>query len=166
MNRGGVTDWILGGWQINGITSMVSGSPSTPGQNFNSANTDTGSRRPDVIGDPNAISRSRPRSEQIQQFFNTAAFRRADLTNGTYRFGNAGRNIIIGPGVYLYDFSTYKNFKIREEIALQFRAEFFNLFNRPIFGKPGANVETPTYGKITSTASDPRDIQFGLRLVW
>ena len=82
----------------------------------------------DQIGNPNDLSHSRPRGQQVAEFFDTNAFRQADLTNGTYRFGNAGRNTIIGPGTYDWDFALFKNFQIRERGRGQFRVETFNLF--------------------------------------
>ncbi len=164
LSRGGAANAVLGGWQINGITAAVTGNPQSAFQVFNVANTDVGSIRPDLIGNPNDLSHSRPRGQQVAEFFDTAAFRQADLTNGPYRFGNAGRHIIIGPGTYDYDFALYKNFRIKESGQIQFRAEFFNLFNRPIFGAPGSTLGTPQFGVLTYTSTDSREIQFALRL--
>ena len=166
LTQGGPADWVLGGWQVNGITTAMSGSPSTITQTFNVANSDSGTPRPDVIGDVNGLSHSRPRGQQVKQFFNTAALRQANLTNGTYRFGDAGRDIMIGPGDYIYDFAVYKNFRIGESAALQFRTESFNIFNRAIFSKPDTNLGDPNFGSLTATSHDPREIQFALKLTW
>jgi hypothetical protein len=94
--------------------------------------------------------------------FSTAALAQA-LANGTPRFGNAGRNILIGPGIQQWDVSVIKRNPISEKVNLEFRAEFFNIFNHPNFGTPGATIATSAFGQLTSAAS-PRDIQFGLKL--
>jgi hypothetical protein len=90
---------------------------------------------------------------------------------GTY--GNVGRNVLIGPGLATTDLSLGKNVSIKEKVRAQFRAEFFNLFNRVNFGSPNAVVFTsaagtpsPTAGVITSTSTTSRQIQFGLKLLW
>jgi len=167
LNRGGAGNFLLGGWQINGITTFQSGSPFTVTQVFNGANTDGGQRRPDLIKDPNALSHSRPRGEQVAQFFDTSAFlenRPADPVNGPFRFGNAGRHIVIGPGINNFDFAAYKDFPFGEQRRAQFRAEFFNIFNHPIFANPGATLGTAQFGKISATAVEPREIQFAVKL--
>jgi len=136
-------------------------------QSFNGANNDVGQRRPDAISDPNALSSDRPRGEQVAKFFDTAAFREnrpADLVNGPYRYGTGGRHTVIGPGVMNWDFGIYKDFKITESKRVQFRTEFFNIMNRPNFSNPGVTLGTAQFGRITATATDPRDIQFALKL--
>ncbi len=166
LNKGAAA-FIAGGWQINGITSMQTGSPFTVTQVFNGANTDGGQRRPDLIGNPNGLSHSRSRGEQVAMFFDTSAFREnrpADIVNGPFRFGNAGRHIVIGPGTHIWDFAIYKDFKFTENRRLQFRTEAFNLFNRPIFANPGGTLGTAQFGRISDTVIDPREIQFALKL--
>ena len=69
---------------------------------------------------------------------------------------------IIGPGTLNWDFSVYKTFSVSERHRLQFRTEFFNVLNHPNLGNPGLTVGTANFGKITS-ASDPRELQFGLK---
>ena len=64
------------------------------------------------------------------------------------------------------DASLAKSFRITERASLEFRSEFFNLANHPIFGQPGATVGTPTVGVISGTRLDPRQIQFGLKLAF
>ncbi|MBI3697128.1 MAG: TonB-dependent receptor [Acidobacteria bacterium] len=167
LNRGGAANLLFGGWQINGITTFQSGSPFTVTQSFNGANVDGGQRRPDLIGNANGLSHSRPRGQQVAQFFDTTAFREnrpADVVNGPFRFGNAGRHIVIGPGINNWDFAAYKAFPFTESKQLQFRAEFFNLFNHPIFANPGSTLGTPQFGRLSATSVDPRDIQFALKL--
>ncbi|MBI3696351.1 MAG: hypothetical protein HY238_16125, partial [Acidobacteria bacterium] len=100
-------------------------------------------------------------------WFNLAAFvNRIGFVSGVgpYRFGNTGRNNVVGPGIVELDFAMAKSFRFTERTRLDFRSEFFNLPNHPIFGQPGATVGTVTYGVIGSTRLDSRQIQFGLKL--
>ncbi len=90
---------------------------------------------------------------------------------GTY--GNAGRNVLRGPTQFETDFSLAKKIVFTERLNLQFRAEFFNIFNHTNFNTPNPVVYTaatggpsPTAGVITSTATTSRQIQFGLKLLW
>jgi hypothetical protein len=86
---------------------------------------------------------------------------------GPFTYGDAGRNIVIGPGINDWDFSIFKNIPLgSEHRSLQFRTEVFNLFNHPIFGQPGGTAGTPQFGQISTTAIDSREIQFGLKLVF
>jgi hypothetical protein len=81
-----------------------------------------------------------------------------------FRYGNSGRNTIIGPGIIDWDFSAMKRFRFTERSNLEFRAEFFNIPNHPIFANPGLSVSTLSYGVIGGTVVDSREIQFALRL--
>src|SRR5262249_19347278 len=110
------------GWQISAIYSKASGLPATPFLSANNSGTGELNDRPDRVGDPNSGG-----PETRQAWFNKAAF--ATPAPGT--FGNAGRNIIIGPGTNIADFSLNKITKITERVSLQFRSEFFNIFNHP-----------------------------------
>jgi hypothetical protein len=83
---------------------------------------------------------------------------------GPYRVGNAGRNDLVGPGLTDLDASMSKSFFITERVHFDFRGEFFNLANHPIFGQPGATVGTAGEGQITSTRIPSRQIQLGLKL--
>ncbi|HYI95795.1 MAG TPA: carboxypeptidase regulatory-like domain-containing protein [Bryobacteraceae bacterium] len=148
---------LLEGWQIQGILSLATGFPFTPTANVVHG---TGSFVPqfaDRIADGNLSSDQR----SVDRWFDTAAFRRPAV--GT--FGTSGRNVLIGPGVANLDFALQKNTRIRETITLQFRAESFNITNNAQFFEPVANVDSPTFGRITS-AADPRRIQFGLKLLF
>jgi hypothetical protein len=162
LNEGGPLNVILGGWQLDGIVTLSSGSPLTALEVFNSENFDSGNSRPDQICNPNTLSHSRPTGAQVLEFFNTACFQQAAL----YTYGDAGRDTIIGPGVKNVDGGISKNFKLTEAAGLQFRAEAFNLFNHPDFAQPGQTLGTPQFGEITATAIDNRELQFALRLTF
>jgi hypothetical protein len=153
----GVADAVLGGWHINGIASFRSGQPFTVALGTTNANVGDGTERPDQLGDPN-LSGSQ---STVNRFFDTSVFARpAPLV-----FGNAGRNTVIGPGFTNFDFSLVKNFRLAEQITLQFRTEFFNALNHPNFFKPVATFTSPAFGSLTA-ANFSRQIQFALKLVF
>jgi hypothetical protein len=151
---------LAGGWEISAIITFQSGFPFSVLANQDFSNTDSANPRPDRVcngAGPQTIS------EWFDvNCFTTDALAQA-LANGTPRFGNSGRNILIGPAMQEWDVSAIKRNPITERVNLEFRAEFFNLFNHPNFGTPGATIGTDTAGQITSAGS-PRDIQFGLKL--
>jgi hypothetical protein len=164
-NANALVQGVLGGWQLGGIVTWQGGFPISAycasGSTYQ--NTDTPCRA-DATGISPSLSNPTP-----GDWFNTAAFvSRNDFVAGAgpYRFGNSGRNVIIGPGILELDASLQKSFNITERAHLDFRAEFFNLPNHPILGLPGSTVGTPTYGVIGSTALPSRQIQFALKLVF
>ena len=154
----GVVRHIVGGWQISPILEAQEGLFVTPSVTNNPANT-TGGQRPDRIGDPKL-----PRSERTpERWFNVAAF---DWTTPAVetRFGNSALNVIQGPGLVNLDLMVGRTFQINERVNLAFRAEFFNLTNEAHFNFPNTQVNTPNAGRINSTSSSMRQIQFGLKL--
>jgi hypothetical protein len=155
LSGAGPARYVLGGWQVNGINTFQTGLPFTPTLNSTTVNTGTGSR-PDRIGDgtlPNPT---------VDRWFDTSAF----ATPAPFTYGNAGRNILYGPGRVNFDFSLFKEFGIKEGTRVQFRAECFNLFNTPQFDLPNAAIGAGTAGTITSIVGTPRQIQFGAKVVF
>ncbi|MCX6592599.1 MAG: TonB-dependent receptor [Acidobacteria bacterium] len=150
-----LTDRLMQNWEVSGIFSIQTGRPLTPYLSVNTSNTFGGSDRPNLIGDPN----SGPKT--VQQWFSTAAFAIPAVGN----FGNAGRNIIQGPGLVNVDVSFSRNFYFRDKIRLQFRGEAFNLANHPNFSYPNATADNPSFGQVAA-AGDPRQIQLALRLAF
>ena len=154
---------VLSGWETYGIVTLQSGRPFTVALLSEIDNSGTGrsilgfgaNDRPNVVGNPELSNRT------TLQWFNTAAF--GFPAPGT--FGNAGRNILDGPGFQNVNASLVKNTALTERVKLQFRAEAFNLFNHPNFNLPDNFLGSPTFGRITS-ARDPRHIQFGLKLLF
>jgi len=144
----------FGGWQISGISSFQSGNPITMFISGDRAGTGGGSQRPNVVA-PLTVPK------QLGQWFSTNSFAVPALG----QFGNAGRSIVIGPGINNWDLSFSKRTDLRERISLQFRAEFFNLFNHSQFSGVGTTVGAGTFGQVTS-ARDPRIGQLGLRLLF
>jgi len=162
----GITDRLVSGWEANTIVTFLSGFDLTPFIGANqSGNGDTNAPdRPNlnpgfttntaVTGDPN-------------KWFNPAAF--SLPASGT--FGNLGRGSLRGPGIANWNMSVAKNFAITERVHLQFRAEAFNVTNHTNFGAPVlslfANGQfSPTAGKIQTTTTTSRQLQFGLKLVF
>jgi len=97
----------------------------------------------------------------VQEWFNTAAF----APNAKYTFGNAGRNILRGPGLVNLDIAAHKSFQITERISAQLRLESFNATNTPALGNPNTVVGNPLFGQITS-AGAARDNQIGLKILF
>lgn len=98
----------------------------------------------------------------INRWFNTAAF----SVPPAFTWGTLGRNTLRGPGIVNFDLSAAKKFIFTESKRLEFRAEFFNAFNHPQFGLPGATVGVAGAGTITSTQRANRQIQLALRFAF
>lgn len=154
---------LLTGWETFGIVTLQTGRPFTVALLSEIDNSGTGrsvlgfgaNDRPNLVGNPE-LSNPTP-----GRWFNTAAF----TFPPQGQFGNAGRNILDGPGYQNVNASLLKNTKLTEQVNLQFRAEFFNLFNHPNYNLPDNFLGSPTFGVISS-ARDPRHIQFGLKLLF
>lgn len=95
-------------------------------------------------------------------FFNRDAF----TLPPPFVFGNAGRNILIGPGLNNVDFSIVKNNRWGEDYNVQFRIEFFNIANHPNFDQPNRFVNSAQFGKIFATNGFSRQIQFGVKILF
>lgn len=153
---GGLADALFGGWQFNGIVTLLSGRPFTP--TFSAR--DVSEQRPDIVGDPFA-------NVPAGLYFNPAAFARPVATpQDPTLFGNAGRNILIGPNFKSVDLSLMKSFRLSEGLRLQFRAESFNAFNHPNFQVPVFQIDNPNAGQLTQTANEGREFQFALKLLF
>lgn len=164
LNQGGVASAIMGGWEATGIVALQSGFPFSLLINSDPANTGGAVRRPDRSCD-GAGKRT------VDDFYNQSCFTTALLDAarqaGQPRFGNSGRNILTGPGIATMDLGLFKEIRLSDRFKLEFRSEFFNIFNHPIFGNPSAAIDIKrTAGKIFGTRLDPRDIQFGLKLLF
>lgn len=154
---------VAGGWEVSGIVSMNSGLPYTAGigngidpGGLGILASSAASTRPDQIGDPN----SGPGRHTFLHWFNTAAF--APVPTGAFRPGNAHPGSINGPGFQRWDLSMFKNFKVTEGSAFQFRAETFNTFNHTNFDSISTSTTAGVYGQVTATR-DPRIMQVGLK---
>jgi hypothetical protein len=157
---------VYGGWEVSGITQFQGGFPTTPVMSADQ-NGDGIADRPDLVGPVTYQSRN-PNCYIVDRRnaacgVTTTSF--ADLPAGSTRFGSSGRNVLIGPGLNVWDFSLAKNTRFFERYNLQFRGEFFNFFNHANFNQPArvTNVAAPAFGSINS-AQRPREMQFGLKL--
>ena len=153
---------VLSGWQVNGITTFRTGIPYNVLSGVDSNRDGIATDRPNVVASP-VIGGRRSRAATISAFFNTAAF--AQVPAGV-PYGNAQRNVAIGPGFINTDLSGFKNFPIWRESTLQFRAEVFNIFNNVNLANPNTAETSPSFGKISAlyTNYSPRVIQFALKL--
>jgi hypothetical protein len=129
--------------------------PFTPTLATTTINTGTG-QRPDRIADGTLSDPT------VDRWFDTSAF----ATPAPFVYGNAGRNILYGPGRVNFDFSLFKEFRVKNTTRLQFRAEIFNALNTAQFDLPNAAIGAANAGTITSIVGTPRQIQFGLKVLF
>ena len=154
---------FFGGWRISGIWQYMTGLYFTP---VFSTTGGLSNNRPDVVY---GVQANLPRGERTpQRWFNPAAFAEVPATDpvtGMPRFGNAGRNILIGPGINIVDASIAKSVPIfREDWKLTFRLEFFNAMNQANYDYPEDNISDPnTVGTISRTSKPMRQAQFAFR---
>ncbi len=151
--RSQLVDRLAGGWSVNGITTFRSGQPLAMGVASSLLNTGTGNR-----ADITCSSVGRPK--RLDEWFDTSCF----ASPAPYLFGNSGVGHLRGPGVNNFDFSVSKDLRVDERRKVEFRAEFFNLFNHAIFGNPGTTLGTTSFGVISSTMLPSREVQMGLKL--
>ena len=154
---------VAGNWEITGITSLRTGHPSTvtySGDICLCGAAFGGSRADAVPGVESTINSDSSAVNKPGGYIDTAAFQAP--AEGT--LGTVGRNTVIGPGLANVDAMLAKNFPIGETVRLQFRAEFFNLFNRVNLNNPNLNLNNSNFGRITTTVIDPRIMQFGVKV--
>jgi hypothetical protein len=153
----------LGGWQTYGIWTFQTGRPFTVAllPDIDNSNTGRSSLGFGANNRPNRRASGTVSNPTPDRWFNTSVF----VTSPFGTFGNSGRNILDGPGLQSFNVSLVKNTTLREAFSVQFRAEAFNLFNRPNFDLPDIFVGSPSFGKITS-AQSPRRVQFGVKLLF
>ena len=159
---------LFGGWELNSIITARSGTPFNPIISFNRSN----DGNTDAVERPSWASGATAKSAvtgRPEQYFNPAAFVLAPAG----QFGNVGRNVLIGPGLFTVDLSMLKSNKLGERVTMQLRAEAFNLFNRANFALPDnvtvftqGGVVPPNVGLITRTSTTSRQLQFGLKLIF
>jgi hypothetical protein len=137
MLTSGVGSWLAGGWQTNGVLSIMSGTPFTVGTAGTSLNAPGNTQTADqVLANVQKLKGVGPG----KSWFDPNAF--APVTD--VRYGNTGRNILRGPGSFQLDASVFRNFQVTEKVRLQFRAESFGITNTPRFNNPGATASSLT----------------------
>jgi hypothetical protein len=150
----GVTNVILGGWNLSSIITLRTGFPITVTTADRSLQGVRGAQRPNRIGDGSVDNPT------ITKWIDIAAFQQAAL--GT--FGNAGVSILRAPGLTNWDFGLGKKFSLDEHKYFEFRTEFFNTINHPSFSPPNRTFSDPsTFGQIFGTVSSPRQMEFALK---
>lgn len=161
MLTSGPMAWIAGGWQVNGILTLQTGTPfnmGVPGGIINA---------PGNANDPNLIGAySAPKGVGTHtQWFDRNAF--AQPAAGT--FGNIGRNVFNGPGLFNIDASLFRRINITERWKAELRMESFNLTNSPKFNNPNGDITSPNFGRVTGAQgapNGPREIQLGLKIIF
>ncbi len=153
----GIAAAALGGWALNTIFQMQSGMPVTVTQaTNNNAFAGFALQRPNRVANPNLP----PASRYPARYFNTAAF----ATAPQFVIGNASRNPVRGPAYRDLDLALTKHTHLGELADLEFRAEIFDITNTPAFAQPNGSFGSAAFGSITATTTDPRVLQFALRL--
>jgi hypothetical protein len=152
----GIASTLINDWQNQGIVIAQTGQPYSINSSLDTAATGISGE----TADPTGVS-IKPANRGVRSYFNTAAFENA--APGT--FGQTGRNFLTGPSLVNVDFSLFKEFPIREYGKIQFRSEFFNLFNHANFYNPDNTVGDGTFGRLQS-ARDPRIAQFALKYIF
>jgi hypothetical protein len=151
-----IGNYIIGGWQINGITTFVSGTPYDVTINGDIANTGNTFVRANLVGNPKL------QHPTLSEAINTSAF----VTPPPYTFGTTGRNSLRGPWSKDLDASVFRNFPIRDQLNLQFRADAFNSTNTVVFSNPNSVLNAPNFGTVTNMANTPRELQFALKVMF
>lgn len=157
----GFAERALGGWQLSSITGWQSGFPFTVYSGVDNSFTGINSDHADYLGPTSPWLHGLSHAQEVQRFFNTSVF----TVNQVGTFGDSGKNILRGPSSFNTDLGLIKNTQFTERTRLQFRAEFFNIFNNVHFGQPGVTVGAPNFGKITS-AGDPRILQLTMKFLF
>jgi hypothetical protein len=163
----GVLNQIIGGWALSGILTLRSGLPFTPSISGDVANTGVGGQRPDVIGAPVIVG------DPTCWFYISANSACTALSPGSkdafavppaqLRYGTGGRNILRSDGLKQFDFTVMKLFPITESKQVEFRSEFFNLFNHPTFAAPGTTINSSSGAQVSGTLNAARIIQLALK---
>ena len=151
-----MADAFIGGWQMQGIFLFRSGVPFTPSLSRDVANTGVGGQR------PNRIASGVSDNPTLERWFDPTAF----VAASNFTYGNSGLRILSPDILRTVDFSLFKQFTITERSKVQFRFEAFNLPNTPSFAAPNSTIDTSTVGRITSTATGPRQMQLALKFTF
>lgn len=152
---------VVNGWEASGLFAVHSGEPINVKTGVDDALSGTPQQRPDEVGNPDLSGQSR--SQRVAGWYNWQAY--GFPTTGTY--GNVGRNSLIGPGAATTSFGMFKTFPLRGEgLRLQFRTEFFNLFNRANYFSPSGNLSAGSSMFAITSADSAREIQFALKLLF
>jgi hypothetical protein len=158
---GGAANFVLGGWQVNGFTTYQSGTPLQI-----SANNVAGLFNPIGIANNNGTSGKLDGRihDRLLRYFNPAVFSQP----AAFTFGNMANYApdLRSPGIRNWDLSIFKEWRVMEQATVQFRTEAFNASNTVRFGSPNTTVTSNQFGQISTQANSPRQVQFGLKLLF
>jgi hypothetical protein len=157
-NSSTILEMIAGNWNLGAIASLYSGAPFNASAGGDVANTGGSNQRAQRIG---SSPYQRAFSATSKRWLNPAAF----SVPASYTWGNESRNDLVGPPFKDVDLNLYKDFSVKELLKIQFRSEFFNLFNHSNYSNPTTAVTSSSFGLITG-ASYAREIQFGLKVMF
>jgi hypothetical protein len=167
----GILSRVTGGWQLNGIFSLMQGKPFTVASSATTVNTVGNAQTADQVKEDVEFYGAIGRGER---YFDPNAF----APPGGIRFGTSGRNILFGPGVTNLDSSLFRSFRVKERATVQFRYEVFNVTNTPAFGNPGATASSATrnadntvratggFTEVTSASATERRMRFALKILF
>jgi len=170
----GVEHAVLGGWELNGVAIVQSGSALTIGLTNATNVFGISEDRAQLTGTcmKNQLLTGGPTGTRLSDYFNKSCFTNPPIIGADGKgtaFGNSGTGIVDGPGQANVDLSISKLLAFRwphDGASLQFRAEFFNTFNHPQFANPDANFSSPTFGVTSRTAVNARVGQLGLKFIF
>jgi hypothetical protein len=146
---------IIGGWQLNGIMTLTSGTPYNVFASGDVANTGNTFNLAQEIGNPTG-----PKTQA--EWFNKSAF----ANPAPYTLGNFALNSLRSDWYKDVDLSIFRSFAITEDKKIEFRADFFNAFNNVVWGTPDNTVSDPTFGEVLGLGNTPRQIQFALKFIF
>jgi len=158
----------LGNWQLNGIFTVMSGTPFTV---FDSNDVSLQGQAPEITGfsanRPNLVGNPNHGPRTPQEWFNVSAFQQLqpDPLGRFEVFGDEGRNVVEGPGYFNWDFSAFKDIRVTESKEFQFRGELFNVLNHTNFRLPISDISSPNFGQIQQDVG-PRVIQVALKFLF
>jgi hypothetical protein len=162
-NLHGFASGVANGWEVTSIVTWLGGFPFTVFSGLDNSFSGVGQDRADFTGTSYSQAKLSGLShgQEVSHFFNTSLF----TYNAIGTFGNMPKGPLTGPRSFNTDFALVKDTRVTEHTKVQFRAEFFNVFNNVNFGSPGNQVGSPSIGTISS-AKDPRILQFALKFVF
>jgi hypothetical protein len=161
VNTNRIFNAVLNGWMLNTMVTWQSGFPFTVSSGRDNSFTGINRDRADFLGGDADLGSDRPHGEMVARYFDTSKF----VPNAIGTFGNSAKNMLRGPRYFNTDVALLKVTTVSDRASVQFRAEFFNIFNNVNFNAPNSNVSSAQFGRITS-ALDPRILQFGLKLLF